>query len=92
MRSAPGAGGGAQLLNQTRRVHSDGRWLIFDSPTGALRLTELYKWYGSDFRQAAGSVADFVARYVPAVRAALDAGRRVEVGWIPYDWSLNEKR
>lgn len=82
----------AQLADQARRVHSDDRWLRFDRATGVLRLTELYKWYESDFRQAAGSVPEHVARYAAAVRAALDAGERVDVRWIPYDWSLNEKR
>jgi hypothetical protein len=82
----------SQLADQARRVHSDDRWLRFDPATGALRLTELYEWYASDFRQAAGSVPEHVALHVPVVRAALDAGQRVEVRWIPYDWSLNEKR
>lgn len=83
----------AQLADQARRVHADGsRWLRFDPGTGELRLTELYKWYESDFRQAAASVPEYVARHAPAVRAALDAGQRVEVRWMPYDWSLNEKR
>jgi uncharacterized membrane protein YdjX (TVP38/TMEM64 family) len=82
----------SQLLDQARRVHSDDHWLRFDPSTGELRLTELYKWYESDFRQASGSVPEHVALHAPPVRAALDAGQRVEVHWIPYDWSLNEKR
>jgi uncharacterized membrane protein YdjX (TVP38/TMEM64 family) len=82
----------SQLLDQARRVHSDGRWLRFDPSTGELRLTELYKWYGSDFRRVAASVSEYVALHAPPVRSALDAGRRVEILWIPYDWSLNEKR
>jgi len=81
-----------QLADQARRVHSDDRWLRFDPSTRELRLTELYNWYGSDFRQVASSVPGYVALHAPPVRAALDAGRRVEVLWIPYDWSLNEKR
>jgi hypothetical protein len=82
----------SQLLNQARRVHADDRWLRFDPSTGELRLTEIYKWYESDFRQAAGSVPEHVALHAPPVRAALDASQRVEVLWIPYDWSLNETR
>jgi hypothetical protein len=82
----------AQLADQTQRVHAAGRWLRFDPATRELLLTEIYKWYGSDFSQAAASVPEYVARFVPAVHAALDAGRRVEVHWIPYDWCLNEKR
>jgi uncharacterized membrane protein YdjX (TVP38/TMEM64 family) len=82
----------SQLVDQAQRIHSDSRWVSFDSASGTLHLTEIYKWYASDFREAAGSVPEFVARHVPAVRAALDAGRHLEVRWIPYDWSLNERR
>jgi hypothetical protein len=82
----------SQLLDQARRVHSDDRWLRFDPSTGRLRLTEIYKWYESDFRQGAGTVPEYVALHAPPVRAALDASQRVEVLWIPYDWSLNETR
>jgi len=51
----------AQLADQARRVHSDGRWLRFDPASGTLHLTELYDWYGSDFLQAAPSVEEYVA-------------------------------
>lgn len=81
----------AQLADQARRVHSDARWLRFDPAARALHLTMLYKWYSSDFRQAAGSVPAYVALHAPSVREVLEAGRRVEVQWIPYDWSLNER-
>lgn len=81
-----------QLGDQARRVHSDARWLRFEPALGTLHLSELYDWYGSDFRQTAGSVVDYVALYNPSVRAALDGGRPVKIRWLPYDWSLNDKR
>jgi len=82
----------AQLADQTRRVHSGERWLRFDPASGRLDLTRLYDWYGSDFLQAAPSVEEYVAAYAPAVRAALGAGQRVTIRWLPYDWSLNERK
>ena len=27
-----------------------------------------------------------------SVRAALGAGQRLKIRWLPYDWSLNERR
>jgi hypothetical protein len=81
-----------QLADQTRRVHSGERWLRFDPASGRLDLTRLYDWYGSDFLQAAPSVEEYVAAYAPAVRAALGAGPRVTIRWLPYDWSLNERK
>ena len=82
----------AQLADQTRRVHSDPRWLLFDPASATLQLTKLYDWYGSDFLQAAPSVEAYVAAREPSVRAALAAGQRVKIRWLPYDWSLNERR
>jgi len=40
----------------------------------------------------APSVEQYVAAYQPSVRAALGAGQRVKIRWLPYDWSLNERR
>jgi hypothetical protein len=81
----------AQLADQARRVHSDGRWLRFDPASGTLHLTRLYDWYGSDFLQAAPSLEEYVAAHELSVRAALGAGRKLKVGWLPYDWSLNRR-
>ena len=81
----------AQLADQARRVHSDGRWLRFDPVSGTLHLTRLYDWDGSDFLQAAPSVEEYVAAHELSVRAALGAGQRLEVRWLPYDWSLNRR-
>ena len=82
----------AQLADQTRRVLSDERWLLFDPASGTLQLTKLFDWYGSDFLQAAPSVEQYVAAHQASVRAALGAGQRVKIRWLPYDWSLNERR
>lgn len=79
----------AQLEAQTEYVHGNPRWVRYDAAAGALALSPLYQWYGDDFRQVAGSVPAYVARYVPALRAALDAGRTPEVRFLDYDWSLN---
>lgn len=82
----------AQLADQTRRLHSDERWLRFDPASGTLRLTKLYDWYRSDFLQVAPSVEEYVAAHVSSVRTTLDAGRSVKIRWLSYDWSLNERR
>jgi len=37
-------------------------------------------------------VEQYVAAHQPSVRAALDAGQRLKIRWLPYDWSLNERR
>lgn len=79
-----------QLASQTEYVHSHARWFKFDAERGVVRLTELYKWYGGDFEQYAPSVLDYAARFVPNLKQALESGRRPEIEWINYDWTLND--
>ncbi len=78
-----------QLEDQARYVHAHERWFRWDGASQTVHLTELYRWYGGDFEQDAGSVLRFVARHSAPVRAALESGLRPRTKWIPYDWSLN---
>ncbi|MEZ5397009.1 MAG: VTT domain-containing protein, partial [Bryobacterales bacterium] len=80
-----------QLDDQARYVHSHGRWLRYEPGSDSIELTALYDWYGGDFKQTAGSVLGFVSRYAPEVKKALDAGTKLKVRYMDYDWSLNEK-
>ena len=80
-----------QLEDQTRRVHGRGRWFRFNEDTGVVYLTRLYKWYGGDFKQVAGSVLEYAARFSQELRSALDAGRKLRVKWLDYDWRLNDR-
>ena len=77
-----------QLAQQAERVHA-GRWVRYAKEANILHLTPLYDWYANDFEQAHGSVLDAVARYLPAVGQALEAGQPPKIRWLDYDWSLN---
>ena len=80
----------AQLDRVTRVVHRDGsRWFAYDKQAEVVRLTKLYDWYAEDFEQVAPTVLDFVARYSPPLREAIEGGRRPRIEWLEYDWSLN---
>jgi hypothetical protein len=65
--------------------------LRFDAESGRLRLTALYDGYGGDFRQVAGSVEAYAARYSKALRERLEAGKTVELAFLDYDWKLNRQ-
>ena len=78
-----------QLADQTRRVHAGAAWVDVDPDAGIVRLTRIYLWFAGDFEQVAGSVLDFAAGHVPALRRMLDAGRRPKLAWLEYDWALN---
>jgi hypothetical protein len=78
------------LALATARVHRPGsRWLEVErSDAGArLRVTRLYLWYAGDFAQAAGSPLGFLRRHVEG----LEEGA-VQIGYLPYDWTLNGPR
>ncbi len=82
----------AQLDDQMRYAHTHDRWLDFDADSGVLRLTKLYDWYAGDFTQSGDTVEAYAAQYAPTLEQALDAGRRVTVRWLAYDWNLNRRR
>ena len=79
-----------QLEDQARYVHANDRWFRPEEGGARVGLTALYDWYGGDFEQIAGSVLDYVGRYVPEVAEALASGSDPKIRWIDYDWSLNE--
>ncbi len=78
-----------QLEAQARYVHEHDRWFRLDPGSGGVRLTSLYKWYAGDFEQVAGTVPKYAARYSPGLKRALETGRKPEVEFLDYDWSLN---
>lgn len=75
------------LAVHTQSVHDDPRWAHFDG--GTLWLSKVYLWYAGDFIQAAGSMTEFAARYMPKVGERLADGAPLRLRWLPYDWSLN---
>ena len=80
-----------QLEEQTRSIHDSQRWFRFEPGDATVRLTQLYNWYGDDFAQVAGSPLEYAARYSPALQQALNAGKKLKIDWIEYDWALNEQ-
>ena len=80
-----------QFEDQAKYVHNHDRWFRYDRQANSVHLTELYNWYGGDFKQMAGSVLKYAAQYNAPLKAALDAGNKPTTEWIDYDWSLNSQ-
>jgi hypothetical protein len=80
-----------QLADQAHYVHTHDRWFRYERGAATVGLTQLYDWYGDDFKQMAGSVLEYAARYAEPLKAALDADERPEITWLDYDWRLNRK-
>lgn len=78
-----------QLHQQAILLNNNPRWVRLRDHGHVLHLTMLYDWYAGDFRQAAGSVLKFVARYNKPLAAELAAGRPPRVEFMNYNWNLN---
>ncbi len=80
-----------QLADQAKFLHTHDRWLRYERGADEVFLTQLYRWYGDDFTQVAGSVLGHVARFSAPMRGALDADQPPRIHWLDYDWRLNRK-
>jgi hypothetical protein len=89
-----------QLDDLMVRFLSDRARNRYNPQTRTLEISRIFDWYGKDFEQGHkgfGGVADVGSRYAeqladaPADRAALRA-KQVPIGFLEYDWSLNDVR
>lgn len=79
-----------QLDDQMRRTHTgQTRWFRFDPARKTIHVAQVYDWFKEDFLAAADSVPAFVGRYVPQVKALVDAGTPPRVAYVEWDWALN---
>ncbi len=77
-----------QLQAQVLRVHhSPTRW--FQLQKSKVRLTQIYRWFGRDFKQVAGSVLAFAARFSPELALRMQQDHPPRIEWLAYDWSIN---
>ena len=83
-----------QLEEQAQYVHDHKTWFQFTGGEEAMvKLTQLYKWYGGDFKQAAETELKYAAQYSDDLKSYLsdedNAAPKQE--WLEYDWALNSK-
>jgi Protein of unknown function, DUF547 len=80
----------AQMDQNAREFINDPARNRFERGRKVAHLSEIFKWYEEDFSKAAGSVHEYVAKYVsdPEVARELSAGLYA-IEWIGYDWRLN---
>jgi Protein of unknown function, DUF547 len=90
----------AQLDEQTRRFMGDRSRNRFNSTSGKLELSKIFDWYGDDFKQGhrgIQSLAGFAASHAdlladsPADRERV-RGQQLAIGFLYYDWKLNDVR
>jgi Protein of unknown function, DUF547 len=79
-----------QLDRVAREFINDSRRNRFDRQQKVAALSRIFDWFAEDFVASAGSVQNFVARYVDDSELAkelIQPGYRIE--YLEYDWSLN---
>ncbi len=54
----------------------------------AVKVSQLFKWYAADFKQASGSVGKYLARYH---KKHADKLSTAKLGYLHYSWALNKK-
>jgi len=97
----------AQLEEQARRFLSDRSRNRYNAPKGALEVSEIFKWFKEDwqsgYRGFAGqgppvqSREQYFARYAklladaPGDQQLLEEGK-ASIGFLDYDWSLNDAK
>ena len=79
----------AQLADQSDYCMTHPRWLQLDEAD--LKLTSIMKWYGGDFDQTVGSPLKFAASHNADVKKLTAADKKVSVGFLDYDWTLNSQ-
>jgi len=90
----------AQLDEQTARFMADRTRNRWNAQQGRLELSKIFDWYGDDFRlghRGIASLQAFAAAHAerladaPADRARLKSGV-FDIGFLDYDWALNDAR
>lgn len=63
-----------------------------DQKNNILYLSEIFKWYDSDFIVSSGTVVDFVKKYIGENDREYLSVRAVKIQYLFYDWLVNIKR
>ena len=90
----------AQLAQQAQRFLADRSRNRWNARQGRLELSKIFDWYGEDFQhghQGIHSLAGFAARHADVLAdTAADRARlrseKFEIGFLDYDWALNDAR
>jgi len=76
----------AQLNRQTKKALNDANFTRINDTEKKVALSEIFKWYESDFTQGGKSVIEYINQYrttpIPTDYA---------VTYYPYDWKINKR-
>lgn len=77
--------------NAARNFIQDTTRNRLDQKNNVLYLSEIFKWYDSDFIASAGTMIDFIKRYVGKGGGEYLSAHAVTIKYLFYDWLVNIK-
>jgi hypothetical protein len=81
----------AQLEDAARAfLANPAKGLVANQAAASVSVSSIFRWFGADFAGAGGVLAFVRAKGDAAVVASVAGRRDDELGWIDYDWSLND--
>lgn len=93
-----------QLGDQTRRFLADPEKFRIDYAAGKVLLSPIFKWFGEDFVKSFATdegfrghgkerraALNYISQHVDDRTARFLQRQRYEIGFLDYDWSLNEQ-
>jgi len=78
----------AQLEEQMRGFVNDPARNRIDGAREELQLSEIFKWFREDFERDAGSLREYLLKFVPEQDA--EVVRQAKLRYLDYDWGLND--
>lgn len=81
-----------RLDNVARNFIQDTSRNRIDKKNNVLHLSEIFKWYGSDFIVFSGTTANFVKKYIGEEGREYLSAHAVKIQYLFYDWLVNIKR
>jgi hypothetical protein len=95
LRREPYLGGGldAQLAHATREFLANPTKGVEPAPEGrTAKVSSIFKWFAGDFGGADGVVRFIRSAADPGLGSRLSRLETAGLGYLPYDWSLNDAR
>ena len=80
------------LDNAARNFIQDKSRNRLDQKNAVLYLSEIFKWYDSDFIESAGSVLNYIKNYAGKEDSVCLSTHEVKIKHLFYDWLVNIKR
>ncbi|MBW4661703.1 MAG: DUF547 domain-containing protein [Drouetiella hepatica Uher 2000/2452] len=76
-----------QLEEDIYRFVNNPNKVRYDTKTGTLYCSKIFKWYRQDFLQGAGSIPEYICPY----RKDIPLTASTPIAYLDYDWNLNQR-